>query len=80
MPRKTRNHGKSTGYCNQSETHPATVDGFGPADISSCDTPTCDGDAAVITPEGYVCDSCADKIAAAYEQARDRDLETDPKR
>ena len=73
MPNQARNHGKSTEYCNQCEIGPTTVDGLEPADVGSCDTPLCDGDAAVITPEGYVCDSCADEIAAAHERARERD-------
>ncbi|WP_162354511.1 hypothetical protein [Natrialba swarupiae] len=45
------------------------------ARVSSCDTPTCSSDAETITPEGYVCESCAAKIAVEYEQARERDLE-----
>ncbi|WP_165875287.1 hypothetical protein [Natrarchaeobius chitinivorans] len=46
-----------------------------PARIGGCDTPTCDGDAETITPDGYVCESCAAKIAVEYEQVRERDLE-----
>ncbi|MEY7847939.1 hypothetical protein AB7C87_01885 [Natrarchaeobius sp. A-rgal3] len=46
-----------------------------PVRIGGCDTPTCDGDAETITPEGYVCESCATKITAAYEQTREHGLE-----
>lgn len=41
----------------------------------SCDTPSCTGIAETITPEGYVCETCAAKLAARYEQARERDAE-----
>ena len=44
-----------------------------PARVGECDTPLCDGDAETITPEGYVCESCAAEIAVEYEQARERD-------
>lgn len=31
---------------------------------ATCDTPNCDGTKNVVTPEGYVCDSCATEIAS----------------
>ncbi|MEY7852170.1 hypothetical protein AB7C87_23550 [Natrarchaeobius sp. A-rgal3] len=46
-----------------------------PARVGACDTPTCSGNAETITPEGYVCETCASEIAVDYEQARERDTE-----
>ena len=48
-----------------------------PTRVGECDTPLCEGDAETITPEGYVCESCAAEIAVAYERARERDQEDD---
>ncbi|MFC6716273.1 hypothetical protein ACFQGT_07790 [Natrialbaceae archaeon GCM10025810] len=45
------------------------------ARVGECDTPTCTDEAETITPEGYVCSSCASAIAAEYERARERDRE-----
>ncbi|QLG51072.1 hypothetical protein [Natrinema halophilum] len=42
------------------------------ARIGECDTPLCEDDAETITPEGYVCSSCASEIAAEYDQASER--------
>ncbi|SEH14680.1 hypothetical protein SAMN04487967_1716 [Natronorubrum sediminis] len=44
-----------------------------PARVGECDTPFCEGAAETITPNGYVCSSCAAKIAVASEQAHERD-------
>ncbi|WP_247729894.1 hypothetical protein [Halovivax limisalsi] len=38
-----------------------------------CDTPRCDGPAETVTPEGYVCASCAREIERAYREAERRD-------
>ncbi|WP_165875195.1 hypothetical protein [Natrarchaeobius chitinivorans] len=46
-----------------------------PSRVGACDTPSCTGDAETITPEGYVCETCAAEIAVHYEQARERDSE-----
>ncbi len=35
--------------------------------LYSCDTPGCDGWKEVITPDGYVCRDCADKLEEYYE-------------
>ncbi|MBZ6495996.1 helix-turn-helix transcriptional regulator [Natrinema longum] len=35
--------------------------------LYSCDTPGCDGWKEVITPDGYVCEDCADELATDYE-------------
>lgn len=40
----------------------------GGRDLYSCDTPTCDGEKEVITPDGYVCRDCADALAVQYEE------------
>ncbi len=66
MTSETRNHGKRTGYCTESESFTL---------VGSCDVPTCDGPARKITPEGYVCDACASAVTAEYGRVRDRDLE-----
>ncbi|WP_162991407.1 hypothetical protein [Halostella salina] len=39
----------------------------GGRDIYGCDTPDCDGEKEVVTPDGYVCQTCADQLAAEYE-------------
>jgi hypothetical protein len=39
----------------------------GGRDPYGCDTPDCDGEKEVVTPDGYVCQSCADQLAAEYE-------------
>ena len=44
-----------------------------PASVGDCDTPACDGEAATITPDGYVCETCAAEIATEYDRARERD-------
>lgn len=44
-----------------------------PSVTGKCDTPTCQGRAEAITPEGYVCDECAAELAAHYESVRERD-------
>ncbi|WP_247729498.1 hypothetical protein [Halovivax limisalsi] len=38
-------------------------------DRGQCDTPRCDGQAETVTPEGYVCTSCAREIERAYREA-----------
>lgn len=43
-----------------------------PVRVGECDTPLCEGAAETITPHGYVCSSCAAKIAVESEQARER--------
>ncbi|SEW01161.1 hypothetical protein [Natrinema salifodinae] len=35
--------------------------------LYSCDTPRCTGLKEVITPDGYLCEDCADELAAEYE-------------
>ncbi|AGB16630.1 hypothetical protein Halru_2036 [Halovivax ruber XH-70] len=44
-----------------------------PVEPGQCDTPRCDGTAEEITPEGYVCASCAREIEHAYREAKRRD-------
>ncbi|WP_154660484.1 hypothetical protein [Halopiger goleimassiliensis] len=46
-----------------------------PAHTGTCDTPRCDEPAETITPEGYVCEACAAKLAAHYESTRERDAD-----
>lgn len=38
----------------------------GGASLYACDTPDCDGEKEVITPDGYVCRDCADALAVQY--------------
>lgn len=42
---------------------------------TGCDTPECEGAVEEITPEGYVCETCADEIARIYREAEQRDTE-----
>ncbi|APW99374.1 PadR family transcriptional regulator [Halobiforma lacisalsi AJ5] len=35
--------------------------------LYSCDTPQCSGLKEIITPDGYVCQDCADELEAQYE-------------
>ena len=41
--------------------------------IGACDTPTYDGEAETITPEGYICETCAGRLVAHYREERERD-------
>ena len=43
-----------------------------PVRVGECDTPMCEGTAETITPNGYVCSTCAGKIALEYEQTHER--------
>ena len=38
----------------------------------SCETPRCPGAAQVITPEGYVCRTCAERIRAHLDDLERR--------
>lgn len=49
---------------------PVTDGGRG---LYTCDTPTCDGEKEVTTPDGYVCRDCADELAAKYEEVDRRE-------
>jgi hypothetical protein len=40
----------------------------GGRELYTCDTPTCDGEKEVTTPDGYVCRDCADELALQYEE------------
>ncbi|WP_251329599.1 hypothetical protein [Haloplanus pelagicus] len=44
------------------------VETDGGRNLYTCDTPTCDGEKEVITPDGYVCRDCADALAVQYEE------------
>jgi len=51
--------------CGRAVTTVVTDGGRG---LYTCDTPTCDGEKEVTTPDGYVCRDCADELALQYEE------------
>ncbi|WP_161973180.1 hypothetical protein [Halostella litorea] len=64
---KADTHGlncSATGVTPVSSKRVATDGG---RDLYACETPGCDGEKEVVTPDGYVCQSCADALAEQYE-------------
>jgi len=57
------------------DVKPVATDGG--HDLYACETPGCDGEKEVITPDGYVCHDCADELAEKYESEEDAKLLTD---
>ena len=47
------------------DVQPVATDGG--HDLYACETPHCDGEKEVVTPDGYVCHDCADKLEDQYE-------------
>nr|WP_306060248.1 hypothetical protein [Natronococcus sp. AD5] len=49
----------------------------GGSNLYTCDTPGCSGWKEVITPDGYVCHDCADKLEKQYERGENAKLLAD---